>query len=80
MVERMAQNDASVPYDYNGYTYQTIYQEGKDFPIYQQTNRKWWREWEILVDGNERAKGHEFYQLGDLAISPDNKRCCCWRW
>ena len=27
MVERMAQNDASVPYDYNGYTYQTIYQE-----------------------------------------------------
>ncbi|HCT6312325.1 S9 family peptidase [Proteus mirabilis] len=74
MVERMAQNDASVPYDYNGYTYQTIYQEGKDFPIYQRKPIGSDGEWEILVDGNERAKGHEFYQLGDLAISPDNKR------
>ncbi|MEC4044841.1 S9 family peptidase [Proteus mirabilis] len=74
MVERMAQNDASVPYDYNSYTYQTIYQEGKDFPIYQRKPIGSDGEWEILVDGNERAKGHEFYQLGDLAISPDNKR------
>ncbi|HGN2345730.1 TPA: S9 family peptidase [Proteus mirabilis] len=74
MVERMAQNDASVPYNYNGYTYQTIYQEGKDFPIYQRKPIGSDGEWEILVDGNERAKGHEFYQLGDLAISPDNKR------
>ncbi|HGN0159270.1 TPA: S9 family peptidase [Proteus mirabilis] len=74
MVERMAQNDASVPYDYNGYTYQTIYQEGKDFPIYQRKPIGSDGEWEILVDGNERAKGHEFYQLGDLVISPDNKR------
>lgn len=74
MVERMAQNDASVPYDYNGYTYQTIYQEGKDFPIYQRKPIGSDGEWEILVDGNERAKGHEFYQLGDLSISPDNKR------
>ncbi|HEK0316895.1 TPA: S9 family peptidase [Proteus mirabilis] len=74
MVERMAQNDASVPYDYNGYTYQTIYQEGKDFPIYQRKPIGSDGKWEILVDGNERAKGHEFYQLGDLAISPDNKR------
>lgn len=74
MVERMAQNDASVPYDYNGYTYQTIYQEGKDFPIYQRKPIGSDGEWEILIDGNERAKGHEFYQLGDLAISPDNKR------
>ncbi len=74
MVERMAQNDVSVPYDYNGYTYQTIYQEGKDFPIYQRKPIGSDGKWEILVDGNERAKGHEFYQLGDLAISPDNKR------
>lgn len=74
MVERMAQNDASVPYDYNGYTYQTIYQEGKDFPIYQRKPIGSDGEWKILVDGNERAKGYEFYQLGDLAISPDNKR------
>lgn len=74
MVSRMAQNDESVPYIYNGYTYRTIYQEGKDFPIYQRKPVNSEGEWEVLVDGNERAKGHEFYQLGDLTISPDNKR------
>ncbi|NBM78935.1 prolyl oligopeptidase family serine peptidase [Proteus sp. G2659] len=74
MVSRMAQNDESVPYIYNGYTYRTIYQEGKDFPIYQRKPVNSESEWEVLVDGNERAKGHEFYQLGDLTISPDNKR------
>ncbi|ODQ05471.1 oligopeptidase B [Shigella sp. FC1655] len=74
MVSRMAQNDESVPYIYNGYTYRTIYQEGKDFPIYQRKPVNSDSEWEVLVDGNERAKGHEFYQLGDLTISPDNKR------
>lgn len=74
MVSRMAQNDESVPYIYNGYTYRTIYQEGKNFPIYQRKPVNSEGEWEVLVDGNERAKGHEFYQLGDLTISPDNKR------
>lgn len=74
MVSRMAQNDESVPYIYNGYTYRTIYQEGKDFPIYQRKPVNSESEWEVLVDGNERAKGHDFYQLGDLTISPDNKR------
>ncbi|HCH49449.1 MAG TPA: oligopeptidase B [Proteus sp.] len=74
MVSRMAQNDESVPYDYNGYTYRTIYQEGKDFPIYQRKPIGDKDDWEVLIDGNERAKGHEFYQLGDLTISPDNKR------
>jgi oligopeptidase B len=74
MVSRMAQNDESVPYIYNGYTYRTIYQEGKDFPIYQRKPVNSEGEWEVLIDGNERAKGHEFYQLGDLTISPDNKR------
>lgn len=74
MVSRMAQNDESVPYIYNGYTYRTIYQEGKDFPIYQRKPVNSEGEWEVLVDGNERAKGHEFYQLGALTISPDNKR------
>lgn len=74
MVSRIAQNDESVPYIYNGYTYRTIYQEGKDFPIYQRKPVNSESEWEVLVDGNERAKGHEFYQLGDLTISPDNKR------
>ncbi|MBG3012759.1 S9 family peptidase [Proteus faecis] len=74
MVSRMAQNDESVPYIYNGYTYRTIYQEGNDFPIYQRKPVNSEGEWEVLVDGNERAKGHEFYQLGDLTISPDNKR------
>ncbi|TDB63292.1 S9 family peptidase [Photorhabdus khanii] len=74
MVGRMKQDDQSVPYTYNGYTYRTVYEAGKDFPIYQRKPVDGSSDWQVLVDGNERAKGHEYYQLGHFAISLDNKR------
>ncbi len=73
MIGRMKQDDQSVPYTYNGYIYRTIYEVGKDFPIYQRKPVDSSSDWQILVDGNERAKGHEYYQLSDFAITPDNK-------
>ncbi len=73
MISRMKQDDQSVPYTYNGYIYRTIYEAGKDFPIYQRKPVDSSSDWQILVDGNERAKGHEYYQLSDFAITPDNK-------
>uniref|UniRef100_UPI0036D7C6F4 S9 family peptidase n=1 Tax=Photorhabdus sp. RM322S TaxID=3342825 RepID=UPI0036D7C6F4 len=74
MVGRMKQDDQSVPYTYNGYIYRTVYEAGKDFPIYQRKPVDGSSDWQVLVDGNERAKGHEYYQLGHFAISLDNKR------
>ncbi len=74
MIGRMKQDDQSVPYAYNGYIYRTVYEAGKDFPIYQRKPVDNSLDWQILVDGNERAKGHEYYQLSNFAITPDNKR------
>ncbi len=74
MVSRMKQDDQSVPYTYNGYIYRTVYEAGKDFPIYQRKPVDGSADWQVLVDGNERAKGQEYYQLSNLTISLDNKR------
>ncbi|MGP1925084.1 MAG: S9 family peptidase [Arsenophonus sp. NEOnobi-MAG3] len=74
MVARMEQRDQSVPYIYNGYIYRILYQEGKDYPIYQRKCVNQDTDWQILVDGNDRAKGHQFYTLGDIAVSEDNNR------
>ncbi|EYU14826.1 protease II [Photorhabdus aegyptia] len=74
MVGRMKQDDQSVPYTYNGYIYRATYETGKDFPIYQRKPADGSSDWQVLVDGNERAKGHEYYQLSNFAITPDNKR------
>ncbi|MFP3029239.1 MAG: S9 family peptidase [Arsenophonus sp.] len=72
MVARMEQRDQSVPYIYNGYIYRTLYKEGKNYPIYQRKSLNQDTDWQILVDGNERAKGYQFYTLGDITVSEDN--------
>ncbi len=74
MTDRMNKEDQSVPYTYNGYVYRTVYEAGKDFPIYQRKPVDDSTDWQVMVDGNERAKGHKFYQIGGLAVTLDNKR------
>ncbi len=73
MVARVKQEDASVPYLKKGYWYKTSFAEGKEYPVYH------WRQdheeaaWLVLLDANERAKDHQYYQLGELAISPNHQ-------
>ncbi|MDC9614448.1 S9 family peptidase [Xenorhabdus khoisanae] len=74
MTDRMNKEDQSVPYTYNGYVYRTVYEAGKDFPIYQRKPVDDSTDWQVMVDGNERAKGHKFYQIGEFAVTLDNKR------
>ncbi len=69
---RFKQNDMSVPYNYNGYTYQTRYEEGKEYAIYERSpvgaSNK-----EVLLDANVEAEKYEFYSVGGLNVSPNNK-------
>ena len=57
----------------NGYWYYRRYETGKEYPIY--ARRKGTKEApeEILLNVNEMAKGHDFFEIGDIAISPDSK-------
>lgn len=73
MVARIAQQDHSVPYVKHGYRYQTRYEPGNEYAIYLRQPTAESEQWQTLIDGNERASDSEFYTLGGLDISPDNK-------
>ncbi|GEP51764.1 oligopeptidase B [Flavobacterium noncentrifugens] len=73
MKARIKEDDASVPYLYNGYFYITRFETGKDYPIYSRKKGSLEENEEILFDCNELAKGHSYFQLGGMSISPDNK-------
>ncbi|MCO7256271.1 prolyl oligopeptidase family serine peptidase [Dickeya oryzae] len=75
MVARIPGEDVSVPYVKRGYRYQSRYEPGKDYAIYQrQAEQETGADtWQVLLDGNQRAAGSEFYSLGALGVSPDNR-------
>lgn len=73
MKERIKEDDSSVPYKKNGYWYVTRYEKGKEYPIYSRHKDTLDAPEEIMFDCNEMAEGHEFFNLGGIAISPDNK-------
>jgi oligopeptidase B len=73
MKGRIKEDDQSVPYLYNGYYYITRYEKGQNYPIYSRKKGSLDAPEEILFNCNELAKGHTFFQLGGLSVSPDNR-------
>ncbi len=73
MKGRIKEDDTSVPYKLNGYWYLTRFETGKDYPVYSRKKGTLDAPEEILFDVNEMAKGFEYYSLGGLNVSPDNK-------
>ncbi len=73
MKARIKEDDESVPYLYNGYYYITRFETGKNYPIYSRKKGSLSAKEEIMFDCNKMAKGHSYFQLGGLSISPDNK-------
>ena len=73
MKGRIKEDDESVPYFKNGYYYITRYETGKQYPIYSRKKGDLKAEEEVLFNVNDEAKGYEFFQLGGLHVSADNK-------
>jgi oligopeptidase B len=73
MKGRIKEDDESVPYFKNGYYYITRYEKGSQYPIYSRKKGTLEAKEEILFDVNKEAEGHEYFQLGGLNVSPDNK-------
>ncbi len=73
MKSRIKEDDASVPYKLNGYWYITRFEKGKDYPIYSRKKETLEAQEEILFDCNQEAKGHNFFKMAGLSVSPDNK-------
>ncbi len=72
MKARIKEDDSSVPYKENGYWYITRYETGKEYPIYSRKKESLDAEEEIIFDCNVMAEGHEFFNLSNFSISPDN--------
>lgn len=73
MKSRIKEDDASVPYKYNGYWYSTRYEKGGEYPIHSRRKESLDAKEEILFNVNEMAKGHNYYNLNGLNISENNE-------
>ncbi|WP_411767462.1 S9 family peptidase [Winogradskyella sp. A3E31] len=74
MKARIKEDDASVPYKYNGYWYITRFEKGKDYPVYTRKKDSLDNPEELLFDCNKMAEGHSYFKLVGISISPDNTK------
>ncbi len=73
IVGRIKQDDESVPYFKNGYWYYSKYSDKQEYPAYFRKKESLENPEEILLDVNQLAKGHDYYAVGSMEVSPDNK-------
>jgi len=73
MVSRIKKDDESVPYLKNGYYYYSRYEKDKEYRIHCRKKGSLDAKEEILLDENILAKGHDYFSIGGLSISPNNK-------
>jgi len=72
IVGRLKQDDSTVPYRKNGYWYYIRFEPGQEHPIFARRKATLEAPEEIMLDGNELCVGHEYYQIGEIDISPDS--------
>ena len=71
LVGRIKQDDSSVPYKYKDYWYYTRFEEGQEYPIHARREGSMDAPEEVMLDVNQLADGHDFYQIGNWEISPN---------
>ena len=70
---RIKEDDSTVPYFYNGYHYYTRYEKDKQYPIYCRKKESLDNIEEVLIDANEMSEGYDYFRVGTIEVSPDNK-------
>jgi len=73
MTGRLDPDESSVPYKEGDYWYYDRYEPGNEYAIYARRKDSMESEEEILVNGNQRAEGHEFYTLRGMEVSDDHR-------
>jgi oligopeptidase B len=71
IVGRIQETDTSAPSYFRGYWNYTRTVEGLDYDIYCRKPGTMNGAEQILLDGNELARGHEYFDLGFVEASPD---------
>ena len=73
MVGRIKKDDESVPYLDNEYYYYSRYEKKKEYPIYCRKHKTLNNDEEIILDVNILAEGYEYFAIGGMSVSPNNK-------
>jgi oligopeptidase B len=73
MTGRLDPDESSVPYEKNGSWYYVRFEPEKEYAIYARKRGSLDAEEEVIIDGNQRAEGHDFYRLGALEVTDDHR-------
>ncbi|NRA74153.1 MAG: S9 family peptidase [Rickettsiales bacterium] len=72
IIGRIKLDDQSVPVKHRKYYYSTITKKNSNYPIYVRKKTSNGKD-EIIFDGNKESKGHRYFSIGSLSISPSGK-------
>lgn len=75
MVGRIKEDDNSVPFKKGNYWYYSRYEKGGEYPIMCRKKGTLQSKEEVIVNGNELAKGHNYFNF-EIEISPDENKAC----
>ena len=56
-----------------GYWYYSRYETGDEYPVYARKAGSLAAPEEVMLDVDELARGHDYYNVGDLQVSPDTR-------
>ena len=71
MVRRIQETDSTVPFQLGDYFYYTRTEEGEQYSIYCRKKGSLEAAEQIFLNPNELARDYDFFQIGVLAVSPD---------
>lgn len=72
MVGRIRQDDESVPFSKNGYSYYVRFESGQDYPLHCRKALADNSREEIMLNGPEMGSGKPYFAIGGYSVSPDN--------
>ena len=73
MKGRIKEQDESVPYFKYGFHWYTRYETGMEYPIYCRKKGSLAAEEEVILDVNLLAAGKSYFQVGNLATTPNQE-------
>ncbi len=73
IIARLKQDDATVPYRKNGFWYYIRFEPGKEHPIFARRPGSLDAEEQVMLDANEASVCHDYYQIGEMDVSPDSE-------
>ncbi|MGB3798719.1 MAG: S9 family peptidase [Lewinella sp.] len=72
MKGRVKEDDSSVPYTNRGYVYKTSYEKGDQYPRYFRRPVDETED-QLMFNVNEMAEPFDYYHIGGMAVSDDNR-------